>query len=255
MISPAHGRSRAHLARRWGASAALLALVLAARVDAESGAPEPRAPAARPRAPLAVILTPAEGSTYVAGTPIHFSGNGSDADDGALPAAAYQWRVLRRRAGDGQPIGAPAAGITAGSFTPDPHAGDRGTLDPDVVFVVILTVTDSSGLSHTATREVPPQKALVTLATIPAGLPVLLDGVELTTPVRWLGIAGVVRRIEAPARQDREGRLVQWNAWSDGGERVRALPTPSEDTTLTAIYLDSSPPRPPARGGLASVIR
>ncbi|MEJ7664758.1 MAG: hypothetical protein WKG07_37235 [Hymenobacter sp.] len=51
-------------------------------------------------APVAKILTPAAGTTYAAGTTLSFSGDGTDKEDGALPASAYAWKIELYHADD-----------------------------------------------------------------------------------------------------------------------------------------------------------
>src|SRR5262249_48046787 len=65
--------------------------------------------------PVPTILTPLDGATFVAGDVISFSGDATDAIDGALPASAYTWTVDFLHDGHVHP-GAAQTGITSGSF-------------------------------------------------------------------------------------------------------------------------------------------
>ena len=68
-------------------------------------------------APTATITAPANGSLYSAGSLITYSGTGTDAQDGTLPASALTWQVDFGHDTHFHPFIPATSGSTAGSFT------------------------------------------------------------------------------------------------------------------------------------------
>jgi len=62
----------------------------------------------------------------------------------------------------------------SGSFT-IPNTGETSV---NVFYRVILTVTDSGGLTHTSFVDVLPRVSMVTLNGVPGGLTITVDGAE-----------------------------------------------------------------------------
>jgi regulation of enolase protein 1 (concanavalin A-like superfamily) len=175
--------------------------------------------------PTATISAPA---TYVAGTSVPFSAVASDPQDGNLPASAFAWRVDLFHDAHSHPIAGPLGG-SSGSFI----AGDRIETSSNVFYRISLTVTDSGGLTTTVTRDVQPVKATITLTTVPAGLAVRLDGTQVSTPFTFVGVAGVIRTLEAISPQAVGGQSYVHVSWSDGKPALHEIATPLSDTTFT----------------------
>ncbi len=187
-------------------------------------------PAGNP--PVPVIVTPAAAATYSGGTIIAFSGTGSDPEDGNLPPSAFTWQVDFYHDSHTHPLMPATTGIVSGSFT----VPDRGETSANVWYRVILTVKDASGLSVTTYRDVQPIKANLTLASNPSGLQLKLDGQPVTTPYTVLGVAGVIRSVEAVSPQVSGGSTMNFGSWSDGGARIREFAPTAAGATLTATY-------------------
>ena len=185
--------------------------------------------------PTGTINTPAVGTKYSAGNTISFSGSGTDPDDGTLPASAFHWEVLLHHNIHTHPFEI-FDGIKSGSFT-IPHLSET---EHDVWYRIYLTVTDSSGLTHTTTRDVTPNKATITLANNVAGLQLNLDGQPHATPYSVLGVVGITRTLDAPLTQTANGQTYQFQSWSDGGAATHAISTPASGTTYTANYAIAS---------------
>ena len=66
--------------------------------------------------PTATILSPQDGGTFRAGDVISFSGDGTDPDDGTLPASAFTWNIDFLHEGHVHP-GTPIVGVKSGTFT------------------------------------------------------------------------------------------------------------------------------------------
>jgi glucose/arabinose dehydrogenase len=188
--------------------------------------------------PTAVIDTPTAGSTFVAGTPVTFSGSATDPEDGTLDVSRLEWNVMLHHNSHVHPAAGPFVGVTGGTFTPDPN----DEVDHDVWYGVYLTATDSAGIRHTTRRDVLPIKSTLTLASNPTGLKIDLDNSPQTTPFSFLAVAGVHRLLDAsyyqvmPGNGPSGGLFYQFTGWSDGGPRSRTITTPSTNTTYTANY-------------------
>jgi glucose/arabinose dehydrogenase len=187
-------------------------------------------------APEAQILTPAAGRTYRGGDVISFSGSGSDAEDGTLPASAFSWSVIFHHDAhvhDGPPV---ASGTTSGSFT-IPRTGE---VSANVFYRLALTVTDSKGLKRTVTRDILPLKSTLSFATQPAGMQLTLDGTPVTTPASVVSVEGIQRTIGVVSPQTFGGKNYVFDRWLHGGTASQTLNTPENDITYTAVYIEST---------------
>ena len=181
--------------------------------------------------PAGTIDTPAAGVKYNAGDTISFSGTATDAEDGSLPADAFKWVILLHHNTHTHPF-EEFDGVKSGSFT-IPTVGET---DDDVWYRIYMTVTDSSGLSTTTTRDVTPNKSTITLSSNPQGLQVNLDGQPKTTPYTFVGVVGMSRTVQAVPLQDLSGQTYRVQSWSDGGSATHMISTPPLNMTYIANY-------------------
>jgi glucose/arabinose dehydrogenase len=186
--------------------------------------------------PAATISTPAAGAKYSAGNIISFSGTATDAQDGDMPASAFRWTVMFHHNTHTHPF-KEFSGVKSGSFA----IPTTGETESDVWYRIQLTVTDSSGLGHTATGDITPNKSNITLASNPPGLQVYLDSQPRITPYSFTGVVGMTRTLQAPATQTLDGQTYQFQSWSDGGTATHSIGTPAASTTYTANYALASP--------------
>ena len=195
-------------------------------------------------APTATITTPAAGTTYAAGTTVSFSGTGTDPQDGTLPASAFTWEVVFHHDTHTHPFFPPTSGITSGSVM----IPNRGEVATNVFYRFHLTVRDSSGLTHTVTRDITPRVATVSLQSNPTGLGLLLDGTPVTAPVSVANVVGMIRSIGAPSPQTLAGTQYTFASWSDGGAATHEITVPATNTTFTATYTGATGGGPLANG-------
>jgi glucose/arabinose dehydrogenase len=192
--------------------------------------------AASNQAPVATIATPVAGTSFRAGTSVSYSGSASDAEDGALAASRLTWWVELHHDTHSHPFVPPTAG-SGGTVT----IPTRGETSDNIFYRFHLRATDSAGATHEVTRDIVPQKARITLASVQAGLSLTLDGQPVSAPITVTGVVGVERDLAAPATQDVNGRRYQFSGWSDGGAASHTISTPVNDTTYTATYVDTGP--------------
>src|SRR6185295_11440502 len=105
--------------------------------------------------PAPAIATPAAGATFRVGEAVALSGSATDPQDGALPASALSWTVIRHHAAHTHPFLGPTAGNGIPFTGPAPEdlaAAANSFLE------IRLTATDSRGLQATVTRDFQPAK-------------------------------------------------------------------------------------------------
>jgi glucose/arabinose dehydrogenase len=192
--------------------------------------------------PVASITTPSNGQLYVGGETISYAGTGQDAEDGALPPAAFTWEVVFHHDTHTHPFVPPTSGATSGSFT-IPTLGETAT---NVWYRIHLRVRDAAGLIGSTTVDVRPRVTNVTLQTNPAGLQVTLDGQVVTAGTPIPSVVGMVRTVGAGSPQSVGGRQYEFASWSDGGAATHDVTTPASDTTLVANFNEvAAPPGDP----------
>ncbi|MCA1671039.1 MAG: PQQ-dependent sugar dehydrogenase, partial [Actinobacteria bacterium] len=182
--------------------------------------------------PVGAITTPVEATTYNAGDTITFSGTGTDPEDGDLPAAAFTWSVAFHHNTHSHSFIPPSSGDTGGSFT----IPDTGETAADVFYRVHLTVTDSSGLTHSSYRDVTPNTSTISVATSPSGLQVRLDDQPTPTPYSETSVVGMKRTLGVVSPQSVGGITYEFVSWSDGGEATHGITTPASGASYTAVY-------------------
>ena len=182
--------------------------------------------------PVAVINNPVTGTFYNAGDTVLYSGSGTDADDGTLPASAFSWTILFHHDNHTHPFLGPIAGVTGGSF----QISQAGEASPNTWYRIHLTVTDSTGLSQEVTRDITPRKATLTLAANIPGISLTLDGQPGATPLAFESVVGFLRTIGAPSPQFVGNIEYRFVAWSDGGAATHQIQTSATATTYTALY-------------------
>ena len=162
---------------------------------------------------------------------ISFSGDGTDPDDGALPASAFTWNVDFLHEGHVHP-GLVADGRKSGSFT-IPTVGHD--FNGNTRYRITLTVTDSDGLTDTKSVLVFPEKVNLSFSTVPAGMTIYFDGIAKTTPFVYDTVIGFQHTIEA-RDQTFGGTDYTFDSWSDGGAQTHRIIAPTTDRSFTATF-------------------
>jgi PKD repeat protein len=183
-------------------------------------------------APTPVIDTPASSLTWAVGDTISFSGHATDAQDGTLPPSALSWSVLIRHCTSGchtHLIQTFNDGVASGSFSAPDH-------DYPSSLLIQLTATDSGGLATTATMELQPRTANLTLASNPTGLQLTAGSTTAKAPFTITVIEKGAVQLTAPSQQRYRGKNYEFVSWSDGGAGSHSITAPSMATTYTATY-------------------
>ncbi len=182
--------------------------------------------------PIAVIDTPLTNSLYSAGEVINFHGSSTDPEDGALIDTTYRWLVVFHHDTHVHPGPTIPAGISGGTFT-IPDVGEKSA---NVFYRLYLIATDSQGFTDSAYVDIYPRTANITLNSQPAGISLLLDGQPFVTPYSVLSVQGMYRSITAPYTAMYGQSNVLFTKWSNNGTLNQYFPTPTNDSTFTAIY-------------------
>jgi hypothetical protein len=183
--------------------------------------------------PVATITSPAAGTTYAGGMTINYSGTGTDAEDGTLPASSFEWEMVLHHDTHTHPFLGPITGVKSGSFV----VPTTGHTEDNVWYRIHLTVTDSDGLENTVYTDILPRKTTMTFTTSPPGLQITLDGQPLTTPATVVGVEGIERTLGVVSPQNSGSTPYSYASWSDGGVATHTISTPVADTTYTATYV------------------
>jgi glucose/arabinose dehydrogenase len=188
--------------------------------------------------PTPRILTPANGTLFRAGDLISYSGSATDAEDGALPASAFSWTILFHHDSHIHPGGGPFTNTTSGTLqiptTGHEYAGATS-------YEIVLTVTDSTGLTASTSVTVLPDKVNVTYDTVPSGLTVTIDGISRQTPYVVDDLKGFQHTIDAP-NQSSGGTAYTFASWSDGGAQSHNIVVPNVDQSYVATLQGSAGP-------------
>jgi glucose/arabinose dehydrogenase/chitodextrinase len=185
--------------------------------------------------PTATIFFPQEGSLFIAGDTISFSGDATDTTGNVLPASAFMWNIDFLHEGHVHP-GIPITGSKSGSFTIPTSGHD---FSGNTRYRIQLTVTDANGLQDTNAVIVYPDKVHLDFDTLPTGLTLKLDDIARTTPFVHDTLTNFIHTIEAP-NQTQGQNTYGFDTWSDGGAQEHEIIVLDTDESYTASYTVTS---------------
>ena len=182
--------------------------------------------------PVPVITAPTASTTWQVGTTISFAGGATDPEDGTLAASALSWALVMQHCPSNCHSHAIQSwpGVASGAFDAPDH-------EYPSYLELVLTATDSAGLSASTTLRLDPETVDLTFATAPAGLAITLNGtvVSPSTPVTVIVGSRVTVATDTP--QTSGGTTYVFDSWSDGGAAVHDIVAPATDTTYTATFV------------------
>jgi hypothetical protein len=186
-------------------------------------------------APVGVISSPASGALFSAGETLRLSGGGSDAEDGTLPASALSWSVELHHNTHVHPVVGPVDGVS----TLDVPLSRTVETDTDIFYRVRLTVRDSDGATSVLTRDVHPRLTSFALSTVPAALPLQVDGSATATPATVASVVGTTRTVGASA-VTRDGVAWTLDSWAGGSTApVQTFDAPMTPLSFGAFFRPS----------------
>ncbi len=185
----------------------------------------------QPATQVAVIAEPEAGAVYHGGDSIAYAGSATDPEDGAIPASRLTWWAELHHDTHTHPFLPRTTGASGKVYVPP-----IGETSDNVFLRFYLEAADADGLMDTVSTDVLPVKVEFTLATVPAGLALTLDGQPQVTPVTITGVVGMQRELGATSPQTISGTAYQFTSWSDRGDAVHDIITPATATTYTARF-------------------
>jgi glucose/arabinose dehydrogenase/PKD repeat protein len=190
--------------------------------------------------PHAQIDTPTAALHWAVGEAVSFSGGGTDPQDGTLGQGSMSWTLVMRHCVTLDDCHSHSIqsypGVAAGTFTAPDHEYPSH-------LELRLTVTDSGGLSDTATLRLDPRTVDLAFRTEPPGLTLVAGQETAVTPFTKTVIVGSRNSVTAPTPQSLNGSSQGFASWSDGGARSHEVVAPAAATTYTATYKPE--PAPP----------
>jgi glucose/arabinose dehydrogenase/PKD repeat protein len=191
------------------------------RIDVGNTAPEP------------AIESPDPDVRFAVGDPINLRGSATDPQDGQLTAFSMEWTVLLHHNAHTHPFLGPQSGNDIQFQAPPP---EDLTAAGSSYLEVRLTAIDSKGLRTTIGRDLRPNTVGLFFDTDPDGLPLTVDGIEVTDPAAFVSWEGYRFTVEAPPIAGTDGKVWAFGSWSDGGAARHAITTPAATTTYTAAF-------------------
>ena len=181
--------------------------------------------------PQADFATVSGSYKYNAGDTVSFTATASDLQDSAgLPENAYSWTVEFRHALHKHPFIDNATGSQLSFTIPTDYDQLANTW-----YRVILTVTDSSGLKTTVTKDVTPNTVSLTFGASDDAQ-YTLDGIPRTGTYTEDAVVGVHRTLGVVLPQNVNGVPVTFGNWSDGGAATHVIVTPGASTSYIVTY-------------------
>jgi len=186
--------------------------------------------------PTAVIDSPTDAFTWAVNDPISFTGHATDPDQGTLPASALHWRMLLHHC---------YTLDSCHTHTLQDWTGSSGSLlGPDHEYPsyleLVLTATDSGGLSHTSSVRLDPKTVDLIFDSSPSGLQLVFGSAAQPAPFTRTVIQGSSNTVSAVTPQTLGGISYAFSAWSDGGGQSHVITAPATPTSYTAAYTASA---------------
>ncbi len=182
-------------------------------------------------APTAFIDAPLSSLTWKVNDSIVFSGHATDPQEGTLPATKLDWTVrIQHCPSDCHAHTYQTFDDVAGGSFPAPDHAYPSYLE------ILLTATDSKGLTHTTSVSIQPETVALQFRTAPAGLRLQVGTVTGAAPLNLTVIRGSANAVDALAPQGSFPNVWDFQSWSDAGAEQHTI-TASASATYTATYV------------------
>lgn len=192
-------------------------------------------------APTPVIDAPASSKLFRVGETITLEGHATDPEDGPLPETALTFEVIKRHDTHFHPYFPPTQGDDFTITAPEPE--DINSTQNSYL-EIILTATDSNGLSTTIRQELRPHLIDTTFLSSPGGLKVQVAGSTFTTPRTIASWEGWNLAVNTWNQATSAGTPYDFSSWSDGGAISHTITTPSSGTGYLASFTPGGYARP-----------
>ena len=181
--------------------------------------------------PTATILAPTSALTWKVGDIVVFSGQGTDPQDGTLPASALSWKIIIHHCPSNchTHLYQTFDGVAGGSFPAPDH-------EYPAYLEIQLTATDSNGNTGTSSVDINPQTTNLTMVTVPPGLQLSAGTTTAIAPFTLPFIVGSQIAVVAAPIQGAYPAIWEFGSWSDGGAASHTIVNPATPSSLTATY-------------------
>ncbi len=181
--------------------------------------------------PEITIDSPSDGMLFRAGDTIHFSGSAYDSD-GILVDESFEWNIDFLHNAHTHPV---LSGYTAASGQLEINTKGHDYHDT-TGYRLKLKVTDQDGLSTSRQVSVYPDKVDLTFESIPAGMPIFIDGVQSSAPFVYDSVIDFNHVISVPTTHCIGDVAYEFVSWSNGKGTTYNFLVPDSDTTLQAEF-------------------
>ena len=169
-------------------------------------------------------MTPAEGTTFYVDQEFELIGTATDGEEVFLDDSHLTWEVRQHHNTHYHPwVDPETPGNNLIIKAPEPEDFDASLTS---YLEILLTATDSQGLSTTVSRKIYPRKVEVLIDSVPRGLEVIAYGDVHVTPKKVITWDNHIFEVEA-YDETMDGSTYTFDSWNDGGEQTHdfeALP-------------------------------
>jgi len=185
--------------------------------------------------PEPVISFPNPDTLFKVGQYLKFQGSGTDAEDGVLGDSKLKWEILQHHNGNHTHPYKTGTGNDTSVKMPPPE--NILSTDPANNYLEIrLTATDSKGLSKTVIRNLRPRTAEVTFASQPAGVELMVNGLQFGTPRTFVSWEGYKLDVSAEYSVVMGPTTYAFDSWSNGKLPQQIITTGASPVTYTVVY-------------------
>lgn len=188
--------------------------------------------------PDVTIDAPLATTHWAAGEVINVSGHATDAEDGSLSGSQLTWSLILHHCytlTDCHTHHIEDLTGTNASFVAPDH-------EYPVRLELLLTATDSDGVTSTASVLLDPRTVPVTIRSSPSGLSVAVGARAGPTPLTVTAVVGATLTVTAVSPQDADGSTYRFDSWSDGGAATHEVIIGAAPASYVATY--TNPTRP-----------
>jgi Ca2+-binding RTX toxin-like protein/glucose/arabinose dehydrogenase len=183
--------------------------------------------------PAPTIQSPSATKLFRVGETITLTGSATDTEDGQLSDDALSWTVILHHNTHIHPFVPATSGNNVTFTTPAPEDLESSAVG---YLEILLTATDSNGLTKTISQDLRPHLVDVTFVTDPSGLSLEISGSTITAPRTLTSWEAYGLNVNAPNQTDGSGRHWIFGAWSDGDPAAHTITTPPSAATYTASF-------------------
>jgi glucose/arabinose dehydrogenase len=181
--------------------------------------------------PTVSITSPIAGTTFAVGQLFTLVGSGVDSKGNILDADSLYWEVQQHHGGHFHPFHSDFGTTTDLAGAPEP---EDFTAAGNSYLKVLLTGTDSIGLSATVEIDIMPKLVYIVFDTVPSGLQLSLDEETVFTPYRALSWENHNLQVNAPDQS-----TYKFEQWSNGASQndVFKIPTGISGTDTIPTFI------------------